>query len=114
MTAAGRRHPHGFGARGRRVAVADDARRRGTAADVGTVVPVRSPRLTVVAYEQRAAGIDAPTLVPPAVAIHWADRIRRAPSALPPGVGHATAPQAPALFAQHVVRFLRLGRKVPE
>ena len=72
---------------------------------------------------QSAADIGAPTLVltaeldrvvPPAVTLDMADRIRGARSALLPGVGHATALQAPALLAQHIERFLRSDRQVQE
>ena len=72
---------------------------------------------------QSAADIAAPTLVltaeldrvvPPAVTLDMADRIRGARSALLPGVGHATALQAPALLAQHIERFLRSDRHVQE
>ena len=62
-----------------------------------------------------AAGIQAPTLVlageldrvvPPAVPLSMAARIRGAASAVLPGTGHATALQSPELLARHIVRFL--------
>ncbi len=65
-----------------------------------------------------AAAITAPTLllageldrvVPPAVTLAMAHRIPGARSAVLPGVGHATALQAPVLLARHIVRFLRGG-----
>lgn len=86
----------------------------------------RSARRTATVQttiDQRAADIGAPTLVltaeldrvvPPAVTLDLADQIRGARSVLLPGVGHATALQAPLLLAQHIDRFLRLGREVQE
>ncbi len=68
--------------------------------------------------ERGAADIAAPTLVlageldrvvPSGVTLAMAGQIRGAEAALLPGVGHATALQAPALLAQHIVRFLRPG-----
>ena len=65
--------------------------------------------------ERGAADIAAPTLVlageldrvvPSGVTLAMARQIRGADAALLPGVGHATALQAPALLAQHIVRFL--------
>lgn len=65
-----------------------------------------------------AAAIAAPTLllageldrvVPPAVTLAMAGRIPHARTAVLPGVGHATALQAPALLAQHIAAFLRDG-----
>lgn len=65
---------------------------------------------------QDAATITAPTLllagacdrvVPPHVTLSMATRIRGAQTALLPGVGHATALQAPELLARHLVAFLR-------
>jgi pimeloyl-ACP methyl ester carboxylesterase len=61
------------------------------------------------------ADIAAPTLllageldrvVPPAVTLAMAQRIRGAKLAPLPGIGHATALQAPELLARHLVRFL--------
>lgn len=62
-----------------------------------------------------AGGINAPTLllageldrvVPPGVTLGMANQIPGARIATLPGVGHATALQAPAMLAQQVVRFL--------
>lgn len=59
--------------------------------------------------------ITAPTLllageldrvVPPGVTLSMAARVRGACTAVLPGIGHATALQAPELLAQHLVRFL--------
>lgn len=70
-----------------------------------------------------AAAITAPTLllageldrvVPADVTLEMARRIPGARTALLPGVGHATALQAPALLAQHIVRFLMGGRSNEE
>ena len=61
------------------------------------------------------AAIAAPTLlvageldrvVPPDVTLSMATRIRGAEVALLPGIGHATALQAPELLARHLVPFL--------
>ena len=61
------------------------------------------------------SAISAPTLlvageldrvVPPGVTLSMAARIRGARTAVLPGIGHATALQAPELLAQHLVRFL--------
>jgi 3-oxoadipate enol-lactonase len=61
------------------------------------------------------SAISAPTLVlagaldrvvPPRVTLAMAARIRGARTAVLPGIGHATALQAPELLAQHLVRFL--------
>jgi len=70
--------------------------------------------------ELGAADIATPTLVlageldrvvPPDVTLAMARQIHGAAAASLPGVGHATALQAPALLAQHIVRFLRPGHK---
>ena len=62
------------------------------------------------------AAITAPTLllageldrvVPPAVTLSMATRIRGAAAVQLPGIGHATALQAPELLARHLVAFLR-------
>lgn len=61
------------------------------------------------------ADIVAPTLVlageldrvvPPAVTLAMAGRIRGADAALLPEIGHVTAMQAPEVLAHHIVRFL--------
>jgi 3-oxoadipate enol-lactonase len=61
------------------------------------------------------SAIAAPTLllageldrvVPPDVTLSMARRMQRARSAVLPGIGHATALQAPELLASHLVRFL--------
>jgi len=65
--------------------------------------------------DTNAADIAAPTLlvagefdrvVPPGVTQSMATHIRGAQTALLPGVGHATALQAPEQLASHIVRFL--------
>ena len=65
--------------------------------------------------EAQASAIAAPTLlvageldrvVPPGVTLGMAARIRGARTVLLPGIGHATALQAPEMLAQHLVRFL--------
>lgn len=69
------------------------------------------------------AGITAPTLlvageldrvVPSAVTLGMAARIRGAQTALLPGVGHATALQAPEQLASHILPFLRGGPRDKE
>jgi 3-oxoadipate enol-lactonase len=45
-------------------------------------------------------------VVPPAVTLSMAQRIRGAKLTQLPGIGHATALQAPELLAKHLVRFL--------
>ena len=79
---------------------------------------VRSERRTATVattLEQGVADIVAPTLVlageldrvvPPSVTLGMAGRIRGADAVLLPGIGHATALQAPAAVAHHLVRFL--------
>jgi len=66
--------------------------------------------------DAQASAIAAPTLllageldrvVPPGVTLATASRIPGARTAVLPGVGHATALQAPELLARHLVRFLR-------
>jgi 3-oxoadipate enol-lactonase len=68
------------------------------------------------ALDAQASAIAAPTLllageldrvVPPGVTLAMASRIPGARTAVLPGVGHATALQAPELLARHLVRFLR-------
>lgn len=68
--------------------------------------------------ERSAADIAAPTrvlageldrVVPPGVTLAMARQIHGADAALLPGVGHATALQAPQLLAQHLTAFLRPG-----
>lgn len=70
-----------------------------------------------------AADIAAPTLVlageldrvvRPGVTLAMAEQIPDAATASLAGVGHATALQAPALLAQHIVRFLRPDYKDQE
>ena len=67
------------------------------------------------ALDADVSAIAAPTLllageldrvVPPGVTLSMAAHIRGARTAVLPGVGHATALQAPQLLAQHLVRFL--------
>jgi 3-oxoadipate enol-lactonase len=67
------------------------------------------------ALDADVSAISAPTLLvageldrvmPPGVTLSMAARIRGASTAVLPGVGHATALQAPELLAQHLVRFL--------
>jgi 3-oxoadipate enol-lactonase len=67
------------------------------------------------ALDNGVADISAPTLllaaeldrvVPPAVTLAMAARIRGADALLMHGVGHVTAMQAPQLLAQHITRFL--------
>jgi 3-oxoadipate enol-lactonase len=69
------------------------------------------------------SAIAAPTLllageldrvVPPSVTLSMARRIGGARAALLPGIGHATALQAPELLAQHLVRFLLDDPRVKE
>lgn len=66
--------------------------------------------------EQDLAAITAPTLllageldrvVPPRVTLAMATRIRHASAVQLPGIGHATALQAPELLARQLVRFLQ-------
>lgn len=66
--------------------------------------------------DQGSSDIATPTLllageldrvVPSGVTLAMAGQIRDAAAASLPGVGHAIALQAPALLAQHIVRFLR-------
>ena len=78
----------------------------------------RSARRTATVQttlQRDSAEIGAPTLVvageldrvvPPGVTLAMATRIRGARTALLPGVGHATALQAPELLAHRIVRFL--------
>lgn len=70
-----------------------------------------------------AAGIAAPTLilageidrvVPPDVTLAMAELIRGAQSVRLPGIGHATAMQAPELLAQHILHFLPQGPRTQE
>jgi len=67
------------------------------------------------ALDADVSAISAPTLlvageldrvVPPGVTLSMAARIRGARTAVLPGIGHATALQAPELLAHHLVRFL--------
>jgi 3-oxoadipate enol-lactonase len=67
------------------------------------------------ALDVDASAISAPTLlvvgeldrvVPPGVTLSMAARIRGARTAVLPGIGHATALQAPELLARHLVSFL--------
>jgi pimeloyl-ACP methyl ester carboxylesterase len=69
------------------------------------------------------SAVAAPTLllageldrvVPPGVTLSMARRIGGAQTALLPGIGHATALQAPELLVQHLVRFLLDDPRVKE
>ncbi len=86
------------------------------AARPGSAKSARRMATVQTAIERDVADIAAPTLVlagaadrvvPAGVTLSIADRIRGAEAVLLPGVGHATALQAPELLAQHIVRFLK-------
>ncbi|MBS0452766.1 MAG: alpha/beta hydrolase [Proteobacteria bacterium] len=75
----------------------------------------RRSATVATALEMGVADILAPTLVlageldrvvPPAVTLAMAGRIRGADAALLPAIGHVTAMQAPEVLAHHIVRFL--------
>ena len=79
-----------------------------------TVQTTIEPHATGIAAATLVLAAELDRVVPPAVTLDMADRIRGAQSVLLPGVGHATALQAPALLAQHIDRFLRPGREIQE
>ena len=75
----------------------------------------RRAATVATAFDKGVADIVVPTLVlageldrvvPPAVTLAMAARIRGADAALLPAIGHVTAMQAPAVLAHHIVRFL--------
>ena len=75
----------------------------------------RRAATVATALDMGVADILAPTLVlageldrvvPPAVTLAMAGRIRGADAALLPAIGHVTAMQAPDVLAHHIVRFL--------
>ena len=93
---------------------------------IGISQSARSARRTATVQstlDVDVSAIAAPTLllageldrvVPAGVTLSMAQRVRGARTALLPGVGHATALQAPDVLAQHLVRFLLGDPRVKE